>query len=417
MAKEIKEDEVKEVELTDDERMRITEPREVYATGFRNLDTMLGFRVYDLDGTVRQLNRGILSGSWIILTGAPHTGKSTLGLQFIGNMMKKFVNNKIDDHRVKLYMMDVEAGVTNERIKLLTGLSDRQILNHVVHVEEKTLENMEKLYTDIIKEKQDKTYIPEKRIGSQGYLVDVYPPTFVFIDSISELISENAADLDEDPEKARKMVHMKQGMMLDVFFKRFRHLFSKYNINTISITHFANKIDMNAMPGARPTRDYKGLSSDKKINGGKAHEFAADISINIEKIVARDEKTVETKGGKNVNATSISQARIFKNRQGIDGKTFFLVYDKKGKFDPLGGFLYECQQNKVITSAGAIKKVDGTDLSCRSGDLVNKFMTDEQFRLAVFNRFDQEYNDQLDSVKNTEEERQRTNDILDLLID
>lgn len=415
----IKDDDVSKViidELTEEERSKILEPREVYPTGFRNLDTLIGYRVYDTDGSVRTLNRGVLSGSWIVLTGVPHSGKSTLGLQIIASMMKKFINPNNPDDRVALHIIDVESGVNNERLKLLTGLSDRQIYKHVNWVEDATLQGFEKLVANIVQEKSDKAYKPDKRVGSQGYMIDIYPPTFIFVDAISELVSNAIVDPGLDPEKI-KMVHMNQGMLMDLFVKRFKHAFVKYNINILTISHLSDKIDMNAMPGARPAREYLGLDSGKKINGGKALQYATDIGININKIIAKDAKSVEAKGGKNLDASSISQATLFKNRQGLAGKPFFLVYDSKGKFDQLGSFLYECQQNKVIVSAGAIKKIDGTEYSCRSGDVADKFIQDEGFRTALLNRYDLEYEEQLDSVKNTEEERQRTNDILDLLMD
>ena len=403
-------------DLSEKERETISEKREVYPTGFRNLDTMIGYRVYDLDGSVRQLNRGVLSGSLILITGVTHSGKSTLGLQIIGNMMRKFINPKNPDNRVKLHIMDVESGVNNARMVSLFGWSDRQIVDHVRWEHSNSVEGLERLVASIIQEKSDKAYKPDRRVGSQGYMVDIYPPTFIFVDAISELVSEEVIDPNLDGDKV-KMVAMRQGMLLDIFMKRFRHKFAEFNINIIAIAHESNKIDMGGMPGARPAREYIGMAADKKVNGGKALQYGSDIAIRIDKIIAKDEKSVEAKGGKNLEASSISQATLFKNRQGLTGKSFFLIFDKKGRFDPLAGFLYECQQDKIIVSAGAVKKIDGTDLSCRSTEVVQRFTSDEIFRKTLFDKYDEFCSDQLDNVKNTLEERQKTDSLLDLLID
>ena len=73
---------IDDVILSNDEEVVETldiENRTVYPTGFRNIDTDLGFKIYDenTDELIRT-NRGVLSGSFVTFIGNPHTGKSTL---------------------------------------------------------------------------------------------------------------------------------------------------------------------------------------------------------------------------------------------------------------------------------------------------------------------------------------------------
>ena len=68
------------------------ELRTILPTGFRNIDTSLGYRVYDeKTDELIQTNRGVLSGSKVTLIGKSHTGKSTLGMKIIANMARPWI--------------------------------------------------------------------------------------------------------------------------------------------------------------------------------------------------------------------------------------------------------------------------------------------------------------------------------------
>lgn len=409
MAKKDEIIEVDDVETNED----LYEPREIYPTGFRNIDTNIGARIYEKStDKLLQVNRGIMSGSWITYTGVSHSGKSTLCLQHVASCMRKYVQEDNFDSRVKLHIFDVENGVSRSRFIQLTGFSNLQIVRHVEWEEDCTIEGLQDLINNVIKEKQEKSYKKIKRIGVQGYEVEMYPPTFIIVDAISELVSRDVIDVDND---ATNTMYMRQNLMLDQFVKKTKLKFAKYNINIFTVAHIAKKIDVGGNPMAKPIKEWKGMPNDTKINGGKALQYATDIGFYIARIEASDSIAAERKGARILNASSIMEAKIFKNRQGLDNTSFYLVFDQKGMFDPLASFIYECQQFKVIESAGAVKKIKGTEFSCRSQDLIQKILTEPEFRTALFDKYDELKNDALESLHSTEEELQRQNDILDIM--
>lgn len=390
----------------------IYENRAVYNTGFRNINTIIGARIYDEDtDQIIQVNRGILSGSWVGFAGVSHSGKTTLCLQMIANMMRPFIGENNYNPRVKLYIMDVENGVNRNRFKFLTGWTDQQIARHVRWAQTATLEGLIDLLGVIIKEKEDKNYKPDKVVGAQGKMVDVLPPTFIMVDAISELSSEDVIDPDAE---VKNTVFMRKGWLMTMLIQKYRQRFNRLNINFFTISHTSKNINMDN-PMAKPIKEWKGLPNDIKISGGSALMYATDLFIYIKRIEASDETAVERKGAKSLGLSSIMEAIMLKNRQGSDNATFYLGYDAKRRFDPLGSFLYECQADKILEASAGYRKIRGTELKVRSDKLIDEVLTNTEFREALFNEYDNEHNDQLESARITKEERQKFEDIVNIM--
>lgn len=100
--------------------------------------------------------------------------------------------------------------------------------------------------------------------------------------------------------------------MLDQFVKKTKLKFVLYNINLFTVAHIAKKIAVGGNPMAKPIKKWKGMPNDTKINEGKALQFATDIGFYISHIEASDSVVTECKGARILNASSIMEAKIFK---------------------------------------------------------------------------------------------------------
>lgn len=403
-----KKEKIEEEVIEEREDELVIENRTIYPTGFRNIDTNIANRVFDeVTDEIKQTNRGVLSGSMITFIGNSHTGKSTLLFQILGNMIRPFV--KAGDRRVKVHIFDVENGVNMNRLKFLTNFRDAEMATHFIQEVDLAIEDLKNLVTKIIETK--KKQIPDKMVGSQGHSTSVYYPTFIVIDAMSEMIPEESLDITKNDTNT---MYMRQSLELDKFFKRYKSYFVKYNINLLVVAHISKKIEIGAMPGQSPAREWRGLPANMKINGGKILQYNTDIGIYLAKIEAVDTTAIEKKGGTYLKADSIIETRLFKNRQGMDNTTFYLVQDAEVAFNPLKSFLYECAQLKILEAAGSVRKLEGYG-TVRSQDIIDKFLNEPEFRKTLYLNYDKYKENILNSSKRTAEERSKVDALIDLM--
>lgn len=383
------------------------ELRAVYPTNFRNLDTLIAFDELDeTTGELIQRNRGILSGSLITFIGVSGSGKSTLAAQIMSNMARPFMKDGYED--VKIHIIDNEGGLFRNRFKVLTNFVDDDIDKHVIFETRNSIEYFNKLTLDIIESKKKMKKIKVK--GYTGKMIEILPPTFIFVDALSEMMME---EMTEEEKADNKMMYMTQARLLDQYFKKFKNQFVEYNINMYCIAHMAKKMNLEN-PMARPVREWKALPADVKINGGKNFLFNTDIGIYISSIVANSPEAIEKKSASYLEAGAIMEAKLWKSRQGRDNVNFFLVSDANG-FNPIKSFIYECTQLKVIESAGAVRKLKGTDYSMRSGQMIDKFIAEPEFRKSLFNAYDHDKSYIFEQGRKGAEDRKQAIELLDLM--
>ena len=193
MAEEKKVLDKKKISISDLKNSK-DEKRIMLSTGFRNIDTTLGYRVYDEHtNELIRTNRGILSGSKVTLTGVSHSGKSTLAIEMAGSMIRPWVLK--GDTRAKIYVFDTEVGVNRERFKRLTKYTLDQINDHVEFEEELTVEAIKKCILGIVKENDNKEYRLDQMENHSGRQVLMHAPSIIIIDSITNLITDKVADI------------------------------------------------------------------------------------------------------------------------------------------------------------------------------------------------------------------------------
>ncbi len=403
---------IDDVILSNDEEVVETldiENRTVYPTGFRNIDTDLGFKIYDenTDELIRT-NRGVLSGSFVTFIGNPHTGKSTLLWQMLGNILRPFVQK--GDARVKAHIMDIESGANISRIKFLTNLLDNDIKRHMIWNVDKTTDRL----TEIIKEDiaTKKKLQPDKVMGSEGIMADVYYPTFIVVDALSELIPRK---MQESKEELGPTMYLHMYGEFDKMFKKYKLYFAKYNINLLAVMHTSKNPNIGGPSYMQPVKEWKGLPNDLKITGSKIAQYSTDIGIYLHKNAMISRENIDKNGGSFLQAENIVEARIYKNRQGMDNITFYLVHDYEMGFNPLKSFLYECVKTDVIKAAGSVRKIVGYPNNIRSQDIIPKFLNDEEVRKAIMIGYDDVKKNILESAKRTKAQRDSINNTLSLL--
>lgn len=386
------------------------EKRIILQTGFRNIDTAIGYRVYDQDtNELIQINRGILSGSKITLIGVSHSGKSTLAVEMATNMISPWIIRK--DTRAKIHVFDTEIGVNVERFKKLSKLSLENVENHVVFNKITTVEAVKKCLLNIVQEKSDKNYEMERMINHSGQEILYYSPTIIIIDSITNLITDKIADIKNDTTNA---MYMQVAGEIDRFMRQNGHILHKYNITMISVAHTGKVIDPDAMPGSKPKKKWKYLPASLDIKAPQAISYGCDLGLYFDKIIAADRKAVkESAAAEWTGGKSIVSVTIFKSRQPGEGSIFYLV-QVPGGFDPLASLLYECQKIGILQTKPGSRELENYG-TVRSNEIISRFKTDSNFRQVLFSALDKYHEESLESNKMTKEEIQESQFIYDLL--
>ena len=387
------------------------EKRSMMATGFRNVDTALGYRIYDdITGQFSHVNRGILSGSLITVIGVSHVGKSALCSQWSVDLVKSYILNK--DERVKIHVFDTEGGVNRERFRVTSKLTREQLNNHVIFHNTPTVEAVKKVILDDITFKSDKNYEMMQTKNHIGEPVLMYHPTVILIDSVTKLVTDKVVEIKNDTTNA---MYMQVAGEIDRFLKQNGLKMQEYNITLITTAHTGKDLGDISNPMARPKRKWRYLPASLSIKAPDSMVYDGSIGIYLDTIIAKDPEGVEKAASWLKGSKSIISGIIYKSRQPGEGATFTLVQDETG-FDPLKSFLFNCQQNGILQSKPGYREVEGYG-KVKNDEIMSTFIKDPSFRQALFQQYDALYDSKLDSSKLTVEDVNISNEIYNLMMD
>ena len=387
------------------------EHREMYRSSFRNIDTDLGFYNYSDKGELLAKNLGFISGSKVLFTGESYSGKSTLCCNIVSDLMRPFVKN---GDPIILHIVDTERGVNQSRFRHLSKFTDQQLNDYVVFHDDISLDNLKAIIDYDITMKRDKNYVKRKTKNTFGEEVEIYYPTFIIVDAMSEMVSRDALEIGAKDHKA---FSAKKGLDMHIFWQKYTSYFAQYNINIFMTAHIADDIQMNAMPRFTPSRKFtgRGMAADKKVSGGKNLTFQSDIQMHLNKFIVYSEKHAEGKSLDWLESAHIVEASFQKTRQNKPNIPFTLVLDGEFGYNPMKSFLCECVMTGVIETVGGFRQLEGWDKKFRASELLDLFQTEPKFRELLYKKYEESKKDILESMKRDEEQLKRVNDILDFM--
>ena len=274
------------------------------------------------------LNGGFQSKAYTLL-GESSTGKSTLAIQWAAACVD-FINTLypgVSD----LIFFDVEKYFHYERIKQITGWTDKDIYEKLVlyHNEKTSIVDIYNKIKEIcdLKEKQRKEITIETPIYNlKGNQHIELAPTFIIIDSIAmltrapEFEHKKSGELYEEETMGQNTEAMRDAGENTKFIRKVKPLLSKYNIVLIMINHITNDV---AMSRYDPLKKYLPfLKPGQKVVGGKELIYQ---SASIMEIVG-GERLVDDKMkyGEQIHG-SINKLTFKKNKNGFEGINYPMV--------------------------------------------------------------------------------------------
>lgn len=212
-------------------------------TGFDCFDYLNGQILLNSDGSQTK-NIGVDGGKLITVIGKSGSGKTTFAIQMGANIARRYDESS-------MYFLDFEQGTSEERIRMVTGMSTDEFNDKVILKQSGIgTETVLRLVLQVAKFKQahkKELLVPNKEgiIGEDGKPKMILPPTVIIVDSIAAM---QPLDINDDEEIKGQMTATTTAKLNTQLFKRIGMPCADSNIIVIFVNHINKKIETNIIP-------------------------------------------------------------------------------------------------------------------------------------------------------------------------
>ena len=324
-----------------------------YSTGFAALDYLNGtvVHVQSEDRNFTYNSTGIVDGSANTIIGRSGSGKSSLTIQIIGNIIRPFIRKGMP---TGIFIDDMEGSLPMVRKAFLLELTEEELDQYVdVRNTGITTENV----LQRIKALRDEKVNNRKKYEYDTGLFDVYGrkiyklvPTIYMIDSLPMLLPK---DLSEEEELGGSMSASSIAKSNTMFSKQVTQWVKEANIILFSINHILEEIQMGFIPKAA---QISGLKQGERLPGGRAAMYLANNMFRLD-----DSTTLKASEGFGIDG-SIVNLTIVKSRTNATKRSIPLIFNKsEGKFDDILSLFQLLKNEGVFKGAGSYQYIDGCD--------------------------------------------------------
>lgn len=316
------------------------------ATGFTLLDTLNANFERDRNKNYAILNGGLQSKAYNLL-GESSTGKSTLALE-VGSGIVDFANDLLPGSSELVYF-DIEKYFHYERIKQITGWSDKDLMEKLIlYQNDKTnivdIFNEIKRICDLKEQNKSKLFIKTPIFTLNGIQHSQYAPTVVIIDSIAmltrvpEFEHKKSGEIVEEENMGANTEAMRDANENTKFIRKVKPLLSKYNIILIMVNHITNDVQVSRYDV--PKKYLPFFKPGQKVVGGKEliYQSASIIELSVGEKLVGD----KMKYGPEIHG-SINKFCLKKNKNGFEGIDYPVV------LSAAMGYMYELSDFELIT--------------------------------------------------------------------
>lgn len=307
-----------------------------YSTGISVIDYSLGYEVNikDSSGTLigKRLCLGIQAGTFNVITGPTQSFKTTIGMIIAANIAMNNGGNVIH--------LDAENRLVIQRLKNLTGLPDNWFdgdsPRYALRSGAIGYDTLQLIVTDIYENKMRYKDILLKDTGvvdCNNNPIKMMPPTIMFLDSLSDVISKeyeirDAKEWDKQKEMRGNTDGMQNAKTLKGVLCDILPMLKEANIIFITIAHENANVAMNPYAGVK--RQFQYGAHDIKISGGKSVEYNASSVMAFSGESKEDSRYYEQQDGFEGNTILYEPVKLSTNQSGNNktGRGFRIVIDK-----------------------------------------------------------------------------------------
>lgn len=351
-----------------------------YPTGIPLIDYPLGYEVLirnDKGEVVdKRICLGVQAGSFNVVTGATQSFKSTITNIIIANIA--YANNG------NVYHIDAENRLVLQRAMTLTKLpadwfygdNPRYKIDSGAIGFDGLQETVSRVWLNKVKAKAVLLKNTGKKDG-QGNDIWMMPPTLMFLDSLSDVLSKEYDLADKKSIDSAGELHSNtygmtnaktiRGVLTDIL-----PMLKEANIIMFSISHMNTNVAAGPMGG--PKKQFQYGSADVKIAGGKAVEYNASLVATFSGESSADSLYHVDTDGFEGNTVVFEPTKVSTNESGNKrtGLAFRLVIDKrKGIVDNLRSLTLFLNEKGLLKGNKAGYKV----IDPESGEVISERFT------------------------------------------
>ncbi len=308
-----------------------------YPTGISVIDYALGFEVNvkDESGTIikKRICLGLQAGSFNVITGPTQSFKTTLGMQMVANV--GYANNGNIIH------IDAENRLVLQRAKTLTKLPeswfDGEFPRYVIKGGAIGYDTLQAYVTEVYENKMRHIDVLLKDTGEvddHNRPIELMPPTVIFVDSLSDIISKeydirDRKEWDKQKEMRSNTDGMQNAKTLKGVISDILPMLKEANIIMLVIAHENANVAMTAFAG--PKKQFQYGNKDIKISGGKAVEYNTSALMTFTGEIKEDSRYHVASDGFEGNTVLFEPTKVSTNESGNDkaGLGFRIVIDKR----------------------------------------------------------------------------------------
>lgn len=308
-----------------------------YPTGISVIDYALGFEVNvkDESGTIikKRICLGLQAGSFNVITGPTQSFKTTLGMQMVANV--GYANNGNIIH------IDAENRLVLQRAKTLTKLPeswfDGEFPRYVIKGGAIGYDTLQAYVTEVYENKMRHIDVLLKDTGEvddHNRPIKLMPPTVIFVDSLSDIISKeydirDRKEWDKQKEMRSNTDGMQNAKTLKGVISDILPMLKEANIIMLVIAHENANVAMTAFAG--PKKQFQYGNKDIKISGGKAVEYNTSALMTFTGEIKEDSRYHVASDGFEGNTVLFEPTKVSTNESGNDkaGLGFRIVIDKR----------------------------------------------------------------------------------------
>ena len=308
-----------------------------YPTGISVIDYALGYKVNVRDASGHIVKQrtclGLQAGSFDVLTGATQSFKTTLGMQMCANIAYA--------HNGNIIHIDAENRLSLQRAKTLTKLPESWFTGDYPRYAIKNgaigYDTLQNYMTEIYERKMSAKTVLLKDTGEvddQCNPIWLMPPTVVFLDSISDVISKeydmrDKKEWDKQKEMRSNTDGMQNAKTLKGVISDILPMMKEANIILITIAHENANVAMQSFAG--PKKQFQYGNKDVKISGGKSVEYNASALMTFTGEIKDDSRYHVATDGFEGNTVLFEPTKVSTNESGNakTGLGFRIVVDKR----------------------------------------------------------------------------------------
>lgn len=308
-----------------------------YSTGVVAIDYALGFEVNVRDESGKIIKKriclGLQAGSFNVISGPTQSFKTTIGIQISANIANGYNGNIVH--------IDAENRLSLQRAKTLTRLPEEWFNGEYPRYAIKNgaigYDTLQNYVTEIYESKMRHAELLTKDTGEvddQNRPIKLMPPTVIFLDSLSDVISKeydmrDKKEWDKQKEMRSNTDGMQNAKTLKGVLSDILPMLKEANIIFITIAHENANVSMQAFAG--PKKQFQYGNKDIKISGGKSVEYNASAVMTFTGEIKEDSRYHLSSDGFEGNTVLFEPTKVSTNESGNDktGLGFRIVIDKR----------------------------------------------------------------------------------------